>query len=371
MSHDTQEETKVDQKKSDYSDVEQMLLKFETRLKGLESAYKRPVSDRTSFESRVFQKSIHSHNHAMENFIRSGEEYGQKSLTTSDSRTSGILIPGPTQDFVKQTTGDYSPIRKIARITTVTTDSLELLLECGGSDVGWVSETSPREETKEPSLTKVTIPTFEMYAKPRASQRVLDDLSINVEEWLVQKIAWQMGVKETEAFIHGDGKGRPRGFLSYEGVPLGHPTWGKIECLKTDNEGGISESDILLDVFYSLKPEYLDEACWIMSRATLALIRKLKDKDGQYLWLPHSLKEGGSTLLGYPVIVCDTMPMPEKGKSGIVFGNFKQAYQIVERQDMHVLRDPYSAKPYVEFYATKRVGGDVINFDALRLIQFA
>ncbi|MBX9976731.1 MAG: phage major capsid protein [Alphaproteobacteria bacterium] len=237
--------------------------------------------------------------------------------------------------------------------------------------MGWVAETGAREETAAPELAKLTIGTHEMFARPRASQKLLDDVSVDLEHWLVQKIAWQMGLMETGAFVSGDGKGKPRGFLSYPIAVMGKPEWGKVETLQSGSEGGLEDSDVLVDVFHSLKPEYLSGACWVMARSTLSQIRKLKDKDGQYLWMPHMSEGVASTLLGYPVIICDSMPGLIKDGLSVAFGNFNHAYQIVERQDIQLLRDPYSAKPYVEFYATKRVGGDVVNFDALRLIQLS
>ncbi len=369
----------------DFESLQNNYLKMETRLKALEAAYKRPAYlpvTESSNKSLLFQKSSsHQHSYSQgeqimfQQFLRNGthssnQNYAQKSLVSNNSRDNTILIPPSTQDFVERVMPDYSPLRKVARVTHITTDSLELLIDQGGGEVGWVVETGKRDETEAPELTKLNISTHEMFARPRASQKLLDDMSIDLENWLAQKIAWQMGLMETQAFINGDGKCKPKGFLSYPKTDLGKPVWGKVEVMSSFVEGKIEDADVLLEVFHSLKPEYLQGACWVMSRATLAMVRKIKDKDGQYLWLPHVSQEGSSTLLGYPVLICDAMPSPAKESLSIAFGNFKHGYQIVERQDIQVLRDPYSAKPYVEFYATKRVGGDVMNFEALKLIQF-
>ena len=354
--------------------------KMEARLSALESAYKRPSvqGHTTSQPNTLFQKSGFSTNshhrqgdkYMFQHFLRSGDDYGQKSLSSTDSRSQTILIPNSTQEFVEGVIPDYSPLRKIAKVSQIATESLELLVDKGGADVGWVAETGRRDETEAPELAKITIPTFEMYARPRASQKLLDDACVNIEQWLIQKIAMQMGIMETQAFVNGDGKNKPRGYLTHPTTDLGTPEWGKIEKMSSFSEGKIEDTDVLVEVFHSMKPEYLEGAHWIMSRATLAMVRKMKDKDGHYVWLPHVSQESSSTLLGYPVIICDAMPNPSKESLSIAFGNFKQAYQIVERQDIQLLRDPYSAKPYVEFYATKRIGGDVINFDAIKLIQF-
>ncbi|MCX7338258.1 MAG: phage major capsid protein [Alphaproteobacteria bacterium] len=308
-------------------------------------------------------------------YITKGSEGGmiQKALTAQEGRTGGYFIPAPMVDLVQQRLSTTSYLRSLARVTTVSTDTLELLLDKGNADVGWVGELDDRAETGVPELTKVRISVHQIYAKPRASQKILDDTSIDVEQWLVNKVSEKMSACENAAFIHGDGDGKPKGFLSYPCVPLRQVEWGKFEALKTGVNGGLSDSDALINTLYAMKPEYLRGAVWFMSRSAMASIRRLKDEStGHYLWQPGLLAGAPDTLLGHPVMIADEMPPLVSGvaSSSVVLANFYEAYQIVDRAGIHVLRDPYSAKPYVEFYATKRVGGDVVNFDAIKVIRF-
>jgi HK97 family phage major capsid protein len=264
-------------------------------------------------------------------------------------------------------------MRSVSRVTAISTDALELLQEKGSADVGWVAETAERPETGTPELQKVRIPVHQIYAKPRASQKLLDDASVDIETWLAQKIAEKMTLTENAAFINGDGNGKPKGFLAYDTVEVGKGEWGKFEAVVSKENDALTDGDVLLEAFHALKAPYLRDASWLMARSALAAIRKLKGGDGHYLWQPRMSEGTPSTLLGYPVVVTDDMPALQAGRPSVAvaFGNFREAYQIVDRAGLHVLRDPFSAKPYVEFYATKRVGGDVINFDALKFINFA
>jgi HK97 family phage major capsid protein len=221
-------------------------------------------------------------------------------------------------------------------------------------------------------LAKIRIPVHEIYAKSRATQKLLDDAKIDVESWLASKVATAMLVKENHAFINGDGNGKPRGLLSYPTVAGDDVEWGKLEHVLSGEDGAFIDGDVLIDVSSRLKPGYLDGAVWLMSRTAQMAVRKLKDKvTGSYLWQPALLSGAPNTLLGHPVVVADDMPAFAKGSLSVAFGNFQHAYQIVDHSGMHVLRDPYSAKPYVEFYTTRRVGGDVVNFEAVKLIKFS
>ncbi|MBM3467893.1 MAG: phage major capsid protein [Alphaproteobacteria bacterium] len=304
-------------------------------------------------------------------YIRKGEEgFEQKALSSLNDASGGYLIPHGMLDKIHSTMSVASPMRSLSRITSISTDALELLIEKGTADVGWVAETADRPETRTPELQKIRIPVHQIYAKPRASQKLLDDSSVDIESWLAEKIAEKMILTENTAFINGDGNGKPKGFLTYEKVQVGKGEWGKIEAFQSRN--GLTDGDILLDIFHALKAHYLNGATWVMSRSALAAIRKLKDGNRHYLWQPNISENTPASLLGYPVFIADEMPALDinEPSTSIAFGNFKQAYQIVDRAGLHVLRDPFSTKPYVEFYATKRVGGDVVNFDALKFIHF-
>lgn len=354
----------VEEKVNRLNDV---LEQAHTRLTRLEIAAKRPqmgfALENDSTEKTTFFS-----------YIRKGlEGIEQKSLTSLNDASGGYLIPPSMLDKIHSTMVVTSPMRSLSRITSISTDALELLQEKGAADVGWVAETADRPETQTPELRKIRISVHQIYAKPRASQKLLDDSSVDIETWLAQKIVEKMIQTENSAFIQGDGNGKPKGFLSYGLVEVGKAEWGKFETIPAKTQEVLTDGDVLMDTFHALKAQYLQGATWLMARSAMAAVRKLKGDNRHYLWQPSMIEGTPSTLLGCPVVVADDMPAldAKKPATSIAFGNFREAYQIVDRAGLHILRDPYSAKPYVEFYATKRVGGDVINFDALKLIHFA
>jgi HK97 family phage major capsid protein len=202
---------------------------------------------------------------------------------------------------------------------------------------------------------------------PKATQKLLDDARVNVEEWLSHKIAAKMSYVENSAFINGDGVDKPRGLLTY---PAGTTNPGQVKQVNSGHASQIT-ADGLRAVFYGLKTPYIRNARWIMSRSTIEVISKLKDGGGSYLWEP-GLKEGEpQMLLGHPIERMEDMPGVTANALPIAFGDWKQAYTIVDRTGVRVLRDPFSAKPFVLFYTTKRTGGDVTNFEAMVIQKIA
>ncbi|HUX80098.1 MAG TPA: phage major capsid protein [Alphaproteobacteria bacterium] len=347
----------------------------EKRLKQMEAFSSRP-------QLEVGVEPSCNHTHAFMDYIRKGLEsplhvFEQKSLATTTDQDGGYLVPSGVYDRLYTTLHTASVMRGIANVREISSSALEMLIDKDAADVGWVAETEKRKETKTPELAKMRIPVHEMYARPRATQKLLDDASLNVEDWLSQKIAQKMASMENEAFILGDGDNKPKGILDYETASKEDWDWGKLEEVKTGIDGSFDEGksvDNLLDIFHALKPPYLPGACWLMSRMTQGTLRTLKDPDNhQYLWQPPLVGMPTPTLLGFPLVVCDDIPnlVPDTPSKSIIFGNFKEGYQIVDRTGIRVLRDPYSAKPYVEFYTTRRVGGDVLNFEALKVLNFA
>lgn len=355
--------------------LEISLEKTEKRLKQMEVLLSRPAVETT-------RESHPGHANAFMEYIRKGLDhslhgYEQKALSTTPDRDGGYLVPSGLHDRLYTTLHVASVMRPLAHVREISTSGLELLIDKDMADTGWVTETEARVETRTPELAKIRIPVHEMYARPRATQKLLDDALLNVEDWLSQKIAQKMASMENMAFISGDGVNKPKGILSYA-TAIGHDwQWGHLEEIRTGVKGDFTENMGVLnlqDTFFSLKPQYLPGSSWLMSRSAQASIRKLKDAEsGRYLWEPPLSGSLTSTLLGYPVVISDDMPPLIKGTTSkaIVFGNFKEGYQIVDRTGIRVLRDPYSAKPYVEFYTTRRVGGDVVNFEALKIVNFS
>lgn len=309
------------------------------------------------------------------NFIKTGDrcnEFIKKSLNSGDN---SFLIPKEIVEK-KESLKNVFSFRSICGHTTISTDSLDLLVDGdSNTDVGWMQETDSPKETNVDTLKKIHIPVHQIYSKPRATQKLLDDSSINIEKWLMSKIKEQMTVTENQAFLMGDGIGKPKGILKNDRTKSGAVTSGKIETFKSGKDGVIEKAEILMDVFHSLDGKYLNNAVWVMSRSALSQIRSLKDSNGQFIFQNafSSEKYNSGTLLGHEVYIVDEMPKAISGKAStpVIFGNFKEAYHIAERSDVSVLRDPYSAKPYVEFYVTKRIGGDVINTNAIKCLDFS
>ncbi|MBX3458026.1 MAG: phage major capsid protein [Candidatus Paracaedibacteraceae bacterium] len=335
--------------------VEEGLIKTTERLNQVEIALRRPHAGESKAENTE----------GFGRFVRKGiDDISAKAMISSNDAAGGYLIPSSAVNLINQHLNSRSTIRRLPSVAIITNDSMDMLLEKTEPDVGWVAETADRDETSTPELVKVSIPVHEVYARPRVSQRMLDDSAVNIEFWLADRIADKMAKTENQAFLFGNGAGKPKGILTYPTVEIGKGEWGKIESVEMIAK---DSADKIMEAFYAMKSEYLDGACWVMSRKSAAKIRTMKDKSGSYIWHASISADQPNLLLGYPVHLCDDLPS-EQDK--IIFANMTKAYQVVDRSQMHVLRDPYSAKPYVEFYATKRVGGDVINFDAIKVISF-
>lgn len=311
-----------------------------------------------------------------EDYIRTGNlKMQHKSLNMSVDNEGGYLLAGKTLLKIDQEMNFLSPMRMISKVTNISTNALDVLVDSKIPEAGWVSEIEKRAETSAPEFVKIKIPVHEIYAKPLANQQLLDDSKVNIEKWLIEKISNKFAEIEDVAFISGDGVNKPKGFLAYENG--NEEKFGSIQRFLTGAQGAFIDDkeaiDLLLKVSCSIKPKYVKNAKWIMPRSALEAIRKLKNKGGVSIWQPSLQSASPSTLFGYPVIIDDNMPQLKEGTASIsiAFGDFESGYQIVDRQNISVMRDPFSMKPFVEFYITKRVGGGVINFDAIKLLKFS
>lgn len=347
--------------------LSEIVLQNKTAIKAIEDTNRtlqRPITDTKMQESSLENKSFGA-------YIRKGETapLNTKEMSSTDSE-GGYLIPQELSTNIAERLKERSFFRKLAKVTQISTDALETLSAENDLDVGWTQEKDSRDPTDTPACNKIRIIAHELYARPRATQRLIDDASINIEDWISNQITAQMAEKETAAFIKGDGQGKPHGFLHAAAAEN-----SGVECVKSKKDGAFDDAKpehTLLDMIHALKTPYLNGAAWIMSRSAEAQVRKLKEPNHMhYIWEPATRSGDTASLLGYPVYVTDHMPALAAGSQSIVFGNFKEAYHIVDRGDVHMLRDPYSAKPFVEFYTTKRVGGDLINSDALVTLKFA
>lgn len=318
------------------------------------------------------------HRKAFGDYVRSGDDDGLrglvlegKALSTTVASDGGYLVDPKTSDSVRSVLLSTASLRRIANVVNVEATSYDVLIDTTEMGAGWASENGAVTETATSQIDRITIPLHELSALPKASQRLLDDAAFDIEGWLAQRIAESFARAEAAAFIHGDGNQKPRGFLDHTAVPEDQWSWGALGYLTTGQEGDIGSADAIVDLVYSLGAQYRGNASFVMNSRTTGVIRRMKDADGRFLWSDGLAAGEPARLLGYPVLVAEDMPDVSSGADAIAFGDFASGYTIAERPDLRILRDPFSAKPHVLFYATKRVGGDVSDFAAIKLLRFA
>ena len=297
-----------------------------------------------------------------------------KSGLSTAPASGGYLVPEQTERAIERRLMAASPMREIATVRTVSAGVFKKPVSIAGIEAGWVAETAARPETDPATLALLEFPAADLYASPAATQALLDDAMVNLDEWLAGEVEDAFAAQETQAFVLGDGVKKPRGFLDYDIVDNDAAEWGEIGSVSSGADGAFDAndpSDRLLDLIYAPKAQYRPNGRFVMNRRTLSVVRKFKDADGNYIWMPPTQLGETGGLLGYPVTEIETMPDIASGSASIAFGDFQRGYLIVDRAGVQVLRDPYSAKPYVLFYTTKRVGGGVQNFDAIKVMKFA
>ncbi len=318
------------------------------------------------------------HKQAFENYIRRGDEAGlrqmeAKALSASTNADGGYTVPEEIDNEIGRRLAAISPIRALATVRQVSSNVLKKPFAVDGMTTGWVAETGARAETGTPQLSELTFPVMELYAMPAATPTLLEDSAVDIEAWIAGEVDIAFAEQEGSAFINGDGVNKPTGILNYATVAEDSWTWGKLGYVATSAAGDFAAtgpSDTIVDAIYSLKAGYRQNATILMNRKTQGDIRKFKDADGNYLWLPPTGPGQAASLMGYPVMESEDMPDAAADSMSIAVGDFRSGYLVVDRTGVQVLRDPYSAKPYVLFYTTKRVGGGVQNFEAIKLVKF-
>ncbi len=313
-----------------------------------------------------------------DSYLRKGIEAGleTKRLSMGVAAEGGLAVPLEIDQRIEMTLKQVSPIRSIADVVKVGSANYRKLVAVGGFASGWVAETAGRTETATPTFAEVAPPMGEIYANPAATQAMLDDAMFDVEGWLAREIAVEFARAESVAFVTGSGVSQPKGFLTYPVATAADATrpFGTLQYVASGAAGAFAASnpsDKLIDLVHSLRAPYRQGAVWVMNSNTIAAVRKFRDSTGDFIWR-SGLQEGeASTLLGYPVVEVDAMPDIAANSLSIGFGQFGSAYVIAERGETGVLRDPYSNKPFVHFYATRRVGGALVNSEALKLMRFS
>lgn len=318
------------------------------------------------------------HKAAFDAYIRRGEESGlrdleAKAFSGSAGADGGFLVPAETDSEIGRRMTAISPIRSLATVRQVSSAILKKPFATEGLRASWVAEKAARPETATPQLTEMSFPTMELYAMPAATQGLLDDAAVDVEAWIASEVDIAFAEEEAAAFVTGDGVNKPKGFLSYTTVTNNNWGWDRIGYVATGVAGGFASAgpmDVLLDAVYALKAGHRQNGTFVMNRKTQGALRRFKDTSGAYLWHPPAAAGQPASLMGFPVTEAENMPNAEADRFAIAFGDFRAGYLVVDRTGVRVLRDPYSAKPYVLFYTTKRVGGGVQNFEAIKLVKF-
>ncbi|WP_298698196.1 phage major capsid protein [uncultured Brevundimonas sp.] len=324
------------------------------------------------------------HAKAFEQLFRKGVDNGIRDLevkaklrTTSDE-DGGYLVPEETEAGIDRVLGSVSAIRSLATVRSIGTSTYKKLVGFGGATSGWVGEEEGRPETATPKLREIAVNTKELYANPAITQTSLDDSRIDISAWLADEVSIEFAEQEGEAFATGDGVKRPKGIFAYDTVAAtGYDAgrdWGKLGFLVSGKAAGFADTapaDALIDLYYSLKGGYRNGAAWLMNDATMGAVRKMKDGQGNYLWAAPSAAAEVPTILQKPVHTDDNVAGIGAGAFPIAFGNFGRGYLIADRTGVRILRDPYTNKPNVHFYTTKRVGGAVVNFEAIKLLKIA
>jgi HK97 family phage major capsid protein len=322
-------------------------------------------------------KEAREYSAAFEKFFRRGTEANlgdlavKASLTKDSNSDGGYLVPEEMSNTIDRVVGTVSVMRDLASVIQISTDTYKKLVSLGGATSGWVSEKESRSETTAPNLSEIAINTAEIYANPAATNQLLDDAQVDIAQWLADEVAITFAEQEGAAFINGDGVGKPRGLLQHPTVANANYAWKSVGFIVSGNATGFATSnptDRFMDLYYALKQQYRNGATWLTSDAVLGQIRKFKDGQGNYIWSPPTV-DMPATILGKPVRTDDNMPALGANAFPVAFGNFQRAYLIVDRFGTRVLRDPFTNKPYVNFYTTKRVGGAIQNFEAVKLLK--
>lgn len=319
-----------------------------------------------------------AHASAFEKWFRKGVDNGlsdlevKAKLTSQSDPDGGYLVPEETSATIDRVLGTVSVMRQLATVMPIGTDTYKKLVSMGGASAGWVGEEESRPETGTPSLRELIFTVMEMYANPATTQKMLDDGIVDIAAWLADEVQITFAEMEGAAFVSGNGVKRPRGLLTYPTVANASYAWGSLGFTVTGAATGFASTapgDAFIDALYALKQGYRQNASWLTSDVVMSAIRKFKDGQGNYLWAPPSSTETVATILGKPVYTDDNMPALGADAFPVAVGDFRRGYLVLDRLGIRVLRDPYTNKPNVNFYTTKRVGGGVANFEAIKLMK--
>jgi HK97 family phage major capsid protein len=357
-------------------DVSTKLQKQEERISMLNTktmTHLRPALSASVDEGAPHKKAIGAYLRTGDDDGLRGLELDGKALNTAVNAEGGYLVDPQTAEMIQGVLRGASSLRAVANVVNVEATSFDVLVDTTDVGAGWATETAATTETDTPQIERISIPLHELSALPKASQRLLDDTAFDIEGWLAERIADKFARAEAAAFVAGDGVDKPTGFLTHTAVAETSWSWGNLGYVITGTAGdfaALNPADAVVDLVYALGARYRANASFVMNSKTAGAVRKMKDADGRFLWSDGLAAGEPARLMGYPVLIAEDMPDIATDAMAIAFGDFGAGYTIAERPDLRVLRDPFSAKPHVLFYATKRVGGDVSDFAAIKLLKF-
>jgi HK97 family phage major capsid protein len=357
--------------------INQALEKQQRHLDSLMLEAARPAlgAERKSADPRAIERK-----QAFNAYVRNGDTaalFETKAMSEGSNADGGYTVPLEIERTIDRVLAKASPIRAIATVRQIGGGTYRKPIVTAGAASGWTGETDAiSSPTATPTLAALDFPAMELYAMPAATQTLLDDSQVDIEQWLAEEVQTVFAEQEGAAFVNGSGSGQPKGFLKYTNVADGSWSWGNIGYVASGADGAFladedGPADALLNLAYAPRQAYRANGRWVMNRKSESAIRKFKDGGGNYIWQPGAAAGQPATIFGYPVTEAEDMPDIAAGSYAVAFGDFARGYLVVDRIGVRVLRDPYSAKPYVLFYTTKRVGGGVQNFEAIKLMKFA
>ena len=321
------------------------------------------------------------HKKAMAAYLRTGDDDGLrglnlegKAMSTAVSADGGYLLNPQMSDTIASMLSSTTSLRALCNVVQIDATSYDVIVD--NTDVGsaWQTEAAAVTESATPNINRISIKLNDLSAMPKASQRLLDDTAFDVEAWLSQKIATRFIRAEAGAFINGTGVDMPKGILLPTKIANASWTWGNLGYIPTGFASDFASTnpiDCIVTLIYSLAADYRGNATFVMNSKTAGAVRKIKDSTGRFMWMDSFQSGQPSTLMGYRVVILEDMPDIAANTYPIAFGDFHSGYTIAERPDLRILRDPFSAKPNVLFYASKRVGGDITDYSAIKLLKVA
>lgn len=321
-----------------------------------------------------------AHSQGFDGFFRKGVEAGlkdleiQAKLSTQSDPDGGFVVPSQMEGTIDRVLGTVSALRGLSRVISISAAYYKKIVTTSGATSGWVEEKDARPETGTPQISVLEFPTKELYANPAATQIMLDDASMNIEQWLADEVSIEFAEQEAAAFVGGDGVHKPRGILGYPKVANASYGWGKTGFVVSGGAADFAAAkpdDALYSLQHALKQGYRNNASFLMADSTIEKVRKFKDANNLPLWQPSTQLGQPSLLLGKPIYTDDNMPAVGAGAFSVAFGDFRRGYLIIDRIGIRVLRDRYTNKPNVQFYTTKRVGGGIQNFEAIKLLKIS